>query len=274
MGKVDTDNGYTIIANQLMEAIPQLGLNGTQLSIIMIVMRYTYGFHRKEHKLSLSFLANATGKHKMHLQKEVKRLMDMKILIEQEAPTFNSSRIIGFNKDIDSWELVNTLTVSEIDTVSQTTNATVSQDTNTTVSQDTNQERKNKESIKDKGKPDYTQNDYKSVYEYYLSLNLIKHRTYTNDMSKAIKKAMDDNKYSIEYCKTLLDRHQQVVKATKNLKYPVKARSLSEFFGQKAYEATHLICADYDEGGKYYEEYIKAKEVKQLKPLTIKVVEL
>lgn len=117
-------------------------------------------------------------------------------------------------------------------------------------------------------------NNYKEVYEYYLTLDLIKHREYTNDIMKAIKKAMDDNNYSIEYCKTLLDRHKKVVEITKNSKYPVKVRPITQFFGQKVKDATHLICSEYEEGGKYYEQHLKGKDYSKLKPLTIREVEL
>ena len=118
--------------------------------------------------------------------------------------------------------------------------------------------------------------NYKEVYEHYLSLDLIKHRAYTKDISKAIKKAMEDNNYSIEYCKTLLDRHKQVVEITKNDgQYSVQPRPITQFFGQKVKNATHLICSEYEEGGKYYEKHLKGKgEVKQLKPLTIREVKL
>ena len=150
MGKVDLDNGYTRIANELLEIIPRLGFNGTQLSILIVVIRYTYGFQRKEHELSLSFLAKATKKHKMHIQKEIKNLIQMNILKELSVPTFNSSRVIGLNKDINSWELVKTLTVSDLDRVSQNSNTTVSELTNATVSELTNQERKDKENIKER----------------------------------------------------------------------------------------------------------------------------
>ena len=139
---VQLENGYTRIANELLEEIPQLGFNGTQLSILIAIIRYTYGFQRKEHKLSLTFLAKATNKHKMHIQKEVKNLINMNVLIEQAAPTFRSSRVIGLNKNIRSWQLVEPLAVTEIAAVSQDYNATVSKKTNPTVSRNANQKRK------------------------------------------------------------------------------------------------------------------------------------
>ena len=92
----------------------------------------------------------------------------------------------------------------------------------------------------------------RDVFDYYLSLDLIKHKKYTPAMDMAIKTAMKNNGYTIEDCKKLLDRHKQTVEATKGTQYPVRARPLHEFFGQKAYQAKHLICAEYEEGGKYY----------------------
>lgn len=110
----------------------------------------------------------------------------------------------------------------------------------------------NKENKVNKEKKD----NYKDIYDYYISLDLIKHRAYTNDIAKAIKKAMKDNKYDVEYMKVLLDRHKQVVEITKNNDKPVAIRGLTQFFGQKAYNATHLICSEYEEGGKLYETYL------------------
>lgn len=168
VGKVDLDNGYTRIANELLEEIPKLGFNGTQLSILIVVIRYTYGFQRKEHKLSLTFLAKATKKHKMHIQKELKNLIEMNVLTELAVPTFSGSRIVGLNKDVNSWELVKTLTVSEIDSVSQDGNTTVSELTNSTVSELTNQERKKenfKETVPDFHPPAGTKKHYDEYFE-------------------------------------------------------------------------------------------------------------
>lgn len=238
------ENGYTRIANEILEAMAKTDLNGTQRRIIDVVLRQTYGFQRKEHEISLTFLSSATDIHKMQIQRELASLIDRKILIVVKEATFNKSRILTFNKNYKEWsnsgQLAKKLTGSEID------NHTVSEKANTTVSELANQIKK-KENIKE-------------IYDYYLSLDLIKHRAYTEDMARSIKKAMKNNKYDIEYCKTLLRRHAQVVDKTKDTEYPVKARGLSEFFGQKVWGATHLICSEYDEGGKYYEQYIKESE--------------
>jgi hypothetical protein len=98
---------------------------------------------------------------------------------------------------------------------------------------------------------------YNRIFEHYKSLDLISHRKFTPAMKTAIDKAMRENSYSVEDCIDLLSRHQEVVNLTSRNDNPVRARPLYEFFGQKAYNATHLICVDYEEGGKYYEQYLR-----------------
>lgn len=108
--------------------------------------------------------------------------------------------------------------------------------------------------------------DFKNLFDYYISLNLIKHKNFTKAMENAIKKAMRENKYTIEDCKILLDRHKQVVELSKSNEFKVPARGLDEFFGQKVFNASHLICSEYEEGGAKYERYLKTKEVVKEEP--------
>ena len=107
-------------------------------------------------------------------------------------------------------------------------------------------------------------NIYTEIFDFYMSLDLVKHRNgLTPAMKDAIKKAKDKNKYTVEQMKDLLFRHNEKVKETKDKgKYSVKKRKLDEFFGQKIQGATSLICTQYEEGGKYYKEtVINEKEV-------------
>ena len=163
--------------------------------------------------------------------------------------TFDKSRVLAFNKYHNSWlisgEVAKKLPRNEIDT--HTGSELVAYGGSELATQI-----KKERNIKER--------DYKSVYDFYITLDLIKHRAYTKDMAKAITKAVKDNKYDIDYCKTLLERHEMVVEKTKDSSYPVKVRGLSEFFGQKVFNGTHLICSEYEEGGKYFEQYIKEVE--------------
>ena len=93
--------------------------------------------------------------------------------------------------------------------------------------------------------------DYQQLYDFYRSLNLIQHKELTPKMKEAIDKARTSCNYNLDDMKTLLEKHKATVDRTAGMEYEVKARPLWEFFGQKAYQATHLICQDYEIGGKY-----------------------
>ncbi len=97
------ENGYTRIANELMDIIAQTKFNGSQFRIIMAVVRYTYGFNRKSAEMSVSYLAKATGLPERHVRKEVDRLLLGNILIEYKEPTKTSSRELGLNKNHLEW---------------------------------------------------------------------------------------------------------------------------------------------------------------------------
>lgn len=241
------ENGYTPIANEIMEAIAKTKLNGTQFRILMVVWRSTYGWDKKSHELSETFISKATEINSKQIAREIKELFERNILVEVSPPTFSKGREIAFNKRYAEWgEGAKTLTPPKKATT------TGSELEGTTGSELVNQKNNIKNNIK--------RNIYVSVFDHYMTLDLKRHRTYTNDMQKAIETAMKNNKYDEEYCKTLLDRHKQVVEATKNTDYPVKERGLAEFFGQKVYGAKHLICSEYEEGGKYYEDYINKEQ--------------
>ncbi len=118
------ENGYMKIANEIIEQIPKFKFNGTQLRILMVLWRYTYGFNRKEHELSVTFIANATGIHVQQIKKEIATLITKNVITVIREPSFSQTRIMAFNKKYDSWgvelagsdQVVKTLPGSKKDT--------------------------------------------------------------------------------------------------------------------------------------------------------------
>ena len=144
MASPQKENGYTPIANELLEAIYGAQLNATQLKIILQVCRFTYGFSRKEHHLSLNFIAKGTNVHKNQVSRELSRLIERKILLEIAPATFSKSRKLSLNKNYDSWLSTETVTVTENvnPTVTENVNPTVTENVNPTVTENVNQESK------------------------------------------------------------------------------------------------------------------------------------
>jgi Bacteriophage replication protein O. len=107
---VQIDNGeFTRIANILLEKTALLHLNGTQYAIILTVWRFTYGFQRCEHNLSVTFISNATGISTRGIKKELKVLIDRNILLVTKESTKADSRKLKFNKNYDAWKEGNIL---------------------------------------------------------------------------------------------------------------------------------------------------------------------
>ena len=125
MASPQKENGYTSIANELLEQFYRRRFSASQLKILLLVIRFTYGFNRKTAALSNTFIASGTGMHEITVSKEVGTLLRDNVLKLHKNPTFHNSRVIGINKDYESWrnhlELAKALRVSEIfDRVSET----------------------------------------------------------------------------------------------------------------------------------------------------------
>ena len=95
-------------------------------------------------------------------------------------------------------------------------------------------------------------NNYKKIFDYYQTLNLIKHKNYTKTMSEAIRLFIKNTKSTEEECMEALKKHSSVVENSKKEEYPIKARTFSEFFGQKVFGGKELIGEQYINGGKYF----------------------
>ncbi|ELE8639352.1 replication protein [Escherichia coli] len=93
----DLDDGYTRIANELLEAVMLAGLSQHQLLVFMAVMRKTYGFNKKADWVSNDQLSALTGilPHKCSAAKSV--LVKRGIFIQ-------SGRNIGINNVVSEWE--------------------------------------------------------------------------------------------------------------------------------------------------------------------------
>ncbi|MCQ5364742.1 replication protein [Anoxybacillus salavatliensis] len=131
MADVQLEHGYTKIANEILERMALTKLSPTQFRLILVIWRYTYGFNRKDHEMSLSFLAEATGVHKQRVKQELDKLIESNIVTVTEEGTYSKSRKLAFNKDYDTWRLQS----AKESTVSEIADTTVSKNADTTVSE-------------------------------------------------------------------------------------------------------------------------------------------
>ncbi|ECW0839551.1 TPA: replication protein, partial [Salmonella enterica] len=92
----DLDDGFTRIANEILEAVMHAGLSQHQLLVFMAVMRKTYGFNKKSDWVSNEQISELTGilPHKCSAAKSV--LVKRGILTQ-------TGRVIGINKTVSEW---------------------------------------------------------------------------------------------------------------------------------------------------------------------------
>ncbi|MEC0239460.1 replication protein [Paenibacillus dokdonensis] len=100
------EDGYTRIANAIIEEVARRKLNGTQYSILLTVWRYTYGFNRKDCALSVSFIKEAIDGDLKGVKKELGNLIDRRILVITKEAHGIQPRRIAFNKRFEEWGVV------------------------------------------------------------------------------------------------------------------------------------------------------------------------
>ncbi|MGG3737562.1 replication protein [Aeribacillus pallidus] len=103
MADVQLENGYTKIANEILERMALTKLSPIQYRLIFVIWRYTYGFNRKEHEFSLSFFGKATNYDERQIRRELQKLEQRKIIFQKVSP--GKPRLISFNKNYDEWIL-------------------------------------------------------------------------------------------------------------------------------------------------------------------------
>lgn len=171
MASPQTENGYTAIANELLEAIYMAKLNGTQYKIILCIIRYTYGFSRKSHGLSISFISKSTGVSKRYVSAEIQRLIDQNVISVLSKHTDTSSRVLAINKNYKEWLTYGTIDhqVNDCSTDDSEQHTTDEQLITTTDEQLFHQENK----LKTKLKTSIGKNSKIDLKQYDLSQNVV-----------------------------------------------------------------------------------------------------
>ena len=89
-------NGYTPIANELLEALVLYKLMQAEYKVVMAVIRRTYGYHKKMDAIGNSRIALMTGLERNHVGKVVRQLIKKQILLCNCEGYKNS---LGLNKN-------------------------------------------------------------------------------------------------------------------------------------------------------------------------------
>jgi phage replication O-like protein O len=86
MSSPQKENGYTPIANELMEALAKTRIPGEARQVLDVIFRKTYGWGKTEDKISLSQFAKMTGIPKRNVCRAINKLLSMNIIIRKTNP--------------------------------------------------------------------------------------------------------------------------------------------------------------------------------------------
>lgn len=107
MANPQKENGYTAIANELMERIALLPISGSEFRILMVVLRKTYGFQKKEDVISLTQFQKLTGLKRANVCRTIKELVAKRLLLKGKK--------YRLNKNHDEWVVAKRLPSSQND---------------------------------------------------------------------------------------------------------------------------------------------------------------
>jgi len=100
MASPQVENGFTRIANELLEAVIRAELPAVQTRIVLIIMRETYGYQRKTVRMGYQSLSTTYGIARTLLIREMAALVERNILVKESSATGNTW---GVQKDYTQW---------------------------------------------------------------------------------------------------------------------------------------------------------------------------
>jgi len=101
MASPQKENGYVPIANEIVDNLAKLRINGEAMQVLWIIFRKTYGFNKSEDAISLSQFVENTGLRKSTVCKALNKLKSMGVITQKENAVANK---YVFIKDYSLWK--------------------------------------------------------------------------------------------------------------------------------------------------------------------------
>jgi len=103
MANPQKENGYTAIANEIMEALMKYRIPGEKMQVLLCVIRMTYGFvGRRDVELSNNKIAQLTGLKRQNVIRSLSWL-ESKLILSRIKTDSKRTNTLKFNKDFDGW---------------------------------------------------------------------------------------------------------------------------------------------------------------------------
>ena len=101
MASPQKENGYTPIANEILEELVKIDLLGAEFRVLFFIIRKTYGYHKKQDRISFTQFEKSTGISRPTINKTLKNLMAKGLIVKICLPGGNIG--YSFIKDHENW---------------------------------------------------------------------------------------------------------------------------------------------------------------------------
>lgn len=98
----DLSNGYTKVANEIQKLKPRLRLSGREWQCFEAVIWLTYGWNKKQDRVTNTVIAELTGLSDTHVSDAIKSLAERQIILCQKQ---GMMKLVGVNTEISAWIL-------------------------------------------------------------------------------------------------------------------------------------------------------------------------
>ena len=127
MATPQLEDGYTRIANELMEALIKYRIPGEQMQCLLLIIRKTYGFNKIWDMISNSQFVEFTGLKKGNVCRALRSLIGKNIVIKKDninTPSY------CFNKEYKTWKVLSTkiIVIKSDNAVIKSDNAVIKSD--------------------------------------------------------------------------------------------------------------------------------------------------
>ena len=75
--------GYTKFDNEILEALIKADINSTELKVMLVIIRYSYGYQRDSCNLAVNYIAKICNRSNNSIKNSLKKLCEKNYIIKE-----------------------------------------------------------------------------------------------------------------------------------------------------------------------------------------------
>lgn len=94
------EDGYTRLANELLDAIIRFPFTKRQYKVMLLLARKTYGYNKKSDDMTVTQISNQTGLTRPHASGTLAELVELGCVLKRDG---RHGYVLGINKNYRTW---------------------------------------------------------------------------------------------------------------------------------------------------------------------------